>query len=102
MAVTAMDMAMPIQRTPEMTRQMGESRPELQNQQFAERLTKETNQQEQQVQQTPQSEEAFIQKDGRGNNAYERNKGKKKGKKGQSNSAKGFTQSSSSMFDVSV
>lgn len=103
MAIRAVDMAMPIQRTPEMNRSnLGEQRPELQ-QQFAERLNKETAQQEKQVQQTPKGEEAHIQKDGRGSGGYGGGKHKKKDQKEQKDeeSAKVKT-ASSSMFDMTV
>jgi len=103
MAMRAIDMAMPVQRATEMNQNMrGEQRPEVQAQQFAERLSKEASRQEQQVQQTPQGEEASIQKDGRGNNGgYGGNKGKKKKKDGQTvPKAKGKV--SDSMFDLSI
>ena len=104
MAITAVDIAMPIQRTTEMTRnQTGEQRPELQHQQFAERLNKETNLQEQQVRQTPQSEEASIQKDGRGNNSYHKESRRKKKDKKECQTGNGkVAKSSDSMFDVSI
>ena len=101
MAMRAVDMAMPVQRATEMTQnQRGEQRPETQHQQFAARLNKEQDLQEQQVQQAPKSEDAQIRKDGRGSSGYGKGKGKKKGKKEQQ-SAKS-AQASSSMFDVSI
>ena len=101
MAIRAVDLAMPVQRATEMTQnQRGESRPELQNQQFASRLNKETDIQQQQVQQTPRSEDAQIQKDGRGNaGGYEKNKGKKKKKENQIQKKPVVR---TSMFDVSI
>lgn len=99
--VRAVDLAMPVQRATEMTQsQRGETRPELQHQQFAARLSKEQDLQEQQVQQTPQSEDAQIQKDGRGNTGQGESGRKKKSKKDQQ--AAKSVKTSDSMFDISV
>ncbi|MCL2398232.1 MAG: hypothetical protein FWC91_00635 [Defluviitaleaceae bacterium] len=102
MAIRAVDLAMPIQRTPELNRSnLGEQRPETQHQQFAERLSKEAAQQEKQVQQAPKGEEAQIQKDGRGNNGgYESRNHKKKEKKKQESAKDNKT--SNSMFDITI
>ena len=101
MAIRAVDMAMPVQRATEMTQsQRGEQRPEVQHQQFAARLAREALQQETSVQQTPQSEEAQIQKDGRGNTGGGGGRGKKKGKKEEG--TKPAQRARDSMFDMSV
>jgi len=101
MALRAVDMAMPVQRATEMTQnQRGESRPEVQHQQFAARLSKEANQQETTVQMSPQSEDARLQKDGRGNSGgYAGGKGKKKQEEEKQEKPK---QSGGSMFDMSI
>ena len=103
MAIRAIDLAMPVQRATEMNSNMrGEQRPEVQAQQFAERLNKEANRQEQQVQQTPRGEEASIQKDGRGNSGgYAGNKGKKKKKDAQT-ATKAKGKANDSMLDLSI
>jgi len=94
-------MALPIQRATEMTQnQRGENRPETQSQQFAARLNKEANLQEQQVQQAPRSEDAQIRKDGRGNSGYGGNSGKKK--KQQRQPEKPASPLSTSMFDITM
>jgi hypothetical protein len=102
MAIRAVDMALPVQRGTELNQNMrGEHRPEVQAQQFAERINKEANRQEQQVQQTPRGEEASIQKDGRGNSGgYQGNRGKKKKQDGQAVSQP--KKASDSLFDLSV
>jgi hypothetical protein len=99
MAIRAVDMAMPVQRAPEVA-QSRDQRPEIQHQQFAQRLSKEAQHQEQSVQQTPQSENANINKDGRGSGGYEGGRSKKKGKKGQQTAK--IKQSTSSMLDISI
>ena len=102
MAIRAVDMAMPVQRTTEMTQnQRGETRPELQHHQFAERLNKETAQKGQSVQQTPESEEAQIQKDGRGNSGGYGGNRNKKGKREQKTTS-AAKRLSTSMFDVTI
>ena len=99
--IRAVDLAMPIQRATEMNQnQRGEQRPEVQHQQFAARMNKEQEMQQQTVQQTPQSEEAMIQKDGRGNSGQKQSKNKKKSKKDQKPATSART--STSMFDLSV
>ena len=102
MAIRAVDMAMPVQRATEMTQnQRGETRPEMQHQQFAERLNRETTQKAQSVQQPNESEEAQIQKDGRGNSGGYSGNSKKRDKKDQK--APGTAKkSSTSMFDITV
>ena len=103
MALRAVDMAMPVQRTTEMTQnQRGESRPEMQQQQFAARMAREVNQQETTVQMSPQSEDARLQKDGRGNNGgYAGGKGKKKEKE-EEQQGKKTNKPVGSMFDMSI
>jgi len=102
MAIRAVDLAMPVQRSAEMTQnQRGESRPEMQAQQFAARFNKEAMRAEQTVQQLPQSEGAQIQKDGRGNSGGQDSRSKKKGSKKEKASAS-TKRASDSMFDISV
>lgn len=99
--IRAVDLAMPVQRATEMTQsQRGENRPDLLHQQFAARLSKETDLQQQQVQQTPESEEAQIQKDGRGSGGQGENRRGKKGKKEQEVAKP--KRVSDSMFDISL
>lgn len=101
MAIRAVDLVMPVQRSTELAQShRGENRPDIQHQQFAERLSKEQELQQQQVQQPPQSEEAMIHKDGRGNSGQGESKGKKKGKKEQQPAQAKKT--SDSMFDITV
>ena len=101
MAIRAVDMAMPVQRAPEMAQNLrGDQRPEVQHQQFAQRLNKEAQQQEQSVQQTPQSENTNINKDGRGSGGYQGGRSKKREKKGQQTTK--IKQSTSSMLDISI
>ena len=99
----AVDMALPMQRSTEMNQQQrGENRPEIQHQQFAQRLNKEQELQKQQVQKTPESEEAQIQKDGRGNSGgYGGGKGKKKGQK-EEQKTPSVKWTSDSMFDITL
>lgn len=100
--IRAVDMAMPVQRATEMTQnQRGEQRPEMQHQQFAARLNKEQDLKEKQVQETPKSEDAQIQKDGKGSGGYSQGKNKKKGKKEEQAVAKAG-KVSDSMFDISL
>ena len=102
MAIRAVDMAMPVQRATEMTQnQRGETRPELQHHQFAERLNKETTQKAQSVQQPNESEDAQIQKDGRGNSGGYSGNRKNKEKKEQKTEST-TKKSSTSMFDITV
>ena len=94
-------MILPAQRSTEITgNQRGETRPELQHQQFAQRLSKEADLAEQTVQESPQSEDAEIRKDGRGNSGYSGGNRKKKGKKEPEK--KPQARASDSMFDLSV
>jgi len=98
MAIRMMDLALPLQRSTEMLQNArGENRPEVQHQQFAERLGREKELQSQQVQKTPESESAFVNKDGRGNQGGaggRRNKKKEAEKKQQ--------QVRNSMLDLSI
>ncbi|MCL1988128.1 MAG: hypothetical protein FWG64_09200 [Firmicutes bacterium] len=99
--IRTVDLAIPIQRVTEMTQlQRGENRPDAQHQQFAARLNKETELQEQQVQEAPKSEDAQIRKDGRGNSGYGGGKNKKKNKQQEEKSK--ATQASTSMFDITM
>jgi len=102
MAIRPVDMALPVQRSTEMTRaQTGEQRPELQQSQFAARMIRETQLKEQQVQQSPKSEESQIHRDGKGNSGgYARRDGKKKGSKAQEE--KPVKEKDKSKFDFSI
>ena len=101
MAIRAVDLAMPVQRTAELNAtQRGDQRVDAQQQQFAQRLSKEQDLQEQQVQQTPQSEESQVQKDGRGNSGAFGQGRKRKSKKEQINTKP--KRASDSMFDITV
>lgn len=100
MAIRAVDLAMPVQRTAELNPSQRGDRPEVQQQQFAARLNKEQDEKEQQVQQTPQSEDAQIQKDGRGNSgAYGDSRNKKRKKEQKPTKT---VRASDSMFDITV
>ena len=100
MAIRVVDMALPVHRSAEMqANQRGDARSDVQQQQFAQRLSKEQEIKEQQVQETPKPEGEHINKDGRGSGgAYSGNRKKEKKEK-KSEKTK---QSSSSMFDISV
>ena len=100
MAIRAVDIALPMQRSTEMTRaQTGEQRPDIQQQQFADRISKETQLKEETVQQTPQSEDAEVNPDGKGH-GRER-KGSKKNKK-EEQQKQVTKKTSDSMWDITI
>jgi len=103
MAIRAVDLAMPVQRTTEITQnQRGEQRPDVQHQQFAARLNKEQEQREKQVQETPKGEEAKIQKDGRGSGGGQGGNKKNDKKNRQDRQEPKVARTSDSMFDISL
>lgn len=102
MAVLPLDMTLIVQRTPEVNRTHANeaARPEVAHQQFAERLNRETQIQDQQVTQTNKTEENRVDQDGKGSGGYASRR-KNKGKKEEKPAAPRAT-GSSSMFDVSI
>ena len=93
MSLRPIDMSITVQRTPEMTRANENARPEVTQQQFADRLNKESLLQEQRVVNTHKSEQNNVDPDGKGHGGFQKRK-KKKDEKGKKNTG--------SMLDISV
>ena len=95
------DMTITVQRTPELNRsQTGENaRPEVAFQQIAEKVNRDTQQQDRQVSQTNKSEGERVDPDGRGSGGGGA-RGKKKGQ--EKKDKKTASSNGGSMFDVSI
>ena len=79
MSMLPIDLSITLQRTTELARQPGETaRPEMAQDQFAERFNREVRQNEQQVTQTNRAEENIVNRDGRGNSGGANLRQKKK------------------------
>ena|GEM_PF-4120615 len=97
--VRPIDVFLPVQRGPEMNQNMrGEQRTDMQQQHFAERIAKETHEQERQVQGANKGEESALNADGRGGSAYGRRKKDKKKEKQEE--SKKQQAASMSMLDI--
>jgi hypothetical protein len=106
MSMLPIDMSITVQRTVDMPRTpTGEAtaRPELAQDEFADRFSREVKQQQEQVNQSAKSsEESTINRDGRGNSGFasgkRKNEKEKKGHKQEPQKAG----SNGSLFDVSI
>jgi hypothetical protein len=104
MSVRPLDVALTIQRTPEINRtQTGEQmRPEVAQQLFAERLNKEVELQDRHVMQTYKTDENRVDKDGRqGGGAYAQKDKKDKNKKDEKSSG-AKSGGNGGMFDITI
>jgi hypothetical protein len=103
MSMLPIDMSITVQRTAEVNRlPTGEAaaRPEMAQDEFAERFNREVRQQEQQINQSNKTEENLVNRDGRGNNSYNGQKKKKNTK--DTKQQPGKAKNSGSLFDISI
>jgi uncharacterized membrane protein len=102
MPIRPIDMSITVQRTADLNRaQTGQQAPpETQHQQFADRLNRMAEQEQTQVNQSPTSEEATVNKDGKGGNQAGGKRGKKKKKEDETPTKSRMV--SNSMFDVTI
>ena len=104
MALRPIDMTITIQNASEATRagHTDAGRPETVQQQFAEKLQREVQHDDQQVLQTNKTEDNRVDRDGRGNAGGGSSKKKKKPSSNQGTKQSSATSGGKSMFDVSV
>ena len=103
MSMLPIDTSITLQRTVDLTRMpSGETlaRPEMLQDEFAERFNREIRQQEQQINQSNKTEENLVNKDGRGNSGYDSKKKKKDNKNAKPSSD--ITKTGGSLFDISI
>ena len=102
MSLRPIDMTITVQHASEVSRPHtgDQTRPEIAQQQFADKLNRETQLQDQQVLQTNKAEEAKVDPDGRGSGGGHRGSGKKKDDKKKSQ--KPVSTTGGGMFDVSI
>ena len=105
MSLRPIDMTITIQNASEANRVQqsnDNTRPEIAQQQFADRLNKEVQLSDQQVAQTPKSEHARVDRDGRGNTGGKDSGQKKKPADKKTGKPPAARSSGGSMFDISV
>lgn len=103
MSLRPIDMTITLQRAPEINRnQTGENvRPEVAQQQFADKINREVHLQDQHITQTNKTEDGKVDRDGRGNDGGGSASNRKKREKKEDHPSKPST-TSSSMFDISI
>lgn len=104
MLIRPIDMQVMLQNTPEASRQHQQEvgRPEMVHQTFSQQLNKETEQRNQQVTETPESEQQTVNKDGRGGSKYKKNRNGKDNKENSEEEKGSGKAKTNSLFDVTI